>query len=284
MITYANVETTPAALARYRELFLACFPAGAADRFTADYLDWLYRANPDGRVVGFDAWDGDTLAAHYVCLPAQARFEGQLIRVLLSLNTATHPNYQGQGLFSQLAHMCYDAATALGYDAVYGVANANSTPGFIRKLGFQLVRPLEARIGLGPLLRRPSTRTPSFERYWSAAALAWRCANPNNPVRRHASGQGWQFFAPSLSPLLPAIAQLDHAAELPQIARVAWPSPARLFIGLVPDAERAYWNYASIPQRLRPSPLNLIFKPLSARVSRLDPARIRFSFLDFDAY
>ncbi|MYN43990.1 GNAT family N-acetyltransferase [Pseudoduganella sp. FT93W] len=284
MITFANVETTPVALERYRALFTACFPAGAADRFTTEYLEWLYRANPDGRVVGFDAWDGETLAAHYVCLPAQARFEGQLIRVLLSLNTATHPDYQGQGLFSQLAHMCYDAATALGFDAVYGVANANSTPGFIRKLGFQLVRPLEARVGLGPLLRKDSPRQPSFERHWSAAALAWRCANPNNPVTRRAAGAHWQFFAPSLSPMLPAIATLDQAPEVPGVASAGWTSPARLFIGLVPDAERSYWNYASIPQRLRPSPLNLIFKPLSARVARLDPARLRFSFLDFDAY
>ncbi len=284
MITFANVETTPEALQRYRALFTACFPAGAAERFSAEYLDWLYRANPDGRVIGFDAWDGDTLAAHYVCLPAQARFEGQTVRVLLSLNTATHPSYQGQGLFSQLAHMCYDAATALGFDAVYGVANANSTPGFIRKLGFQLVGPLEARIGFGPLLRKDSQRTASFERHWSAAALAWRCANPNNPVQRRNGAQGSEFFAPSLSPLLPAIATLAHAPATPAVASVRWASPLRLFIGMLPEAERAYWNYASIPQRLRPSPLNLIFKPLSARVTRLDPARIRFSFLDFDAY
>lgn len=284
MITFANVETTPEALQRYRALFTACFPAGAAERFSAEYLDWLYRANPDGRVIGFDAWDGDTLAAHYVCLPAQARFEGQTVRVLLSLNTATHPSYQGQGLFSQLAHMCYDAATALGFDAVYGVANANSTPGFIRKLGFQLVGPLEARIGFGPLLRKDSQRTASFERHWSAAALAWRCANPNNPVQRRNGAQRSEFFAPSLSPLLPAIATLAHAPATPAVASVRWASPLRLFIGMLPEAERAYWNYASIPKRLRPSPLNLIFKPLSARVTRLDPARIRFSFLDFDAY
>lgn len=284
MITFAHVDTSPGALERYRALFTACFPAGAAERFTAEYLDWLYRANPDGRVVGFDAWDGDTLAAHYVCLPAQARFEGQTVRVLLSLNTATHPSYQGQGLFSQLAHMCYDAAAALGFDAVYGVANANSTPGFIRKLGFQLVGPLEARIGLGPLLHQDSQRTPSFERHWSSAALAWRCANPNNPVQRRSGAQRSEFFAPSLSPLLPAIATLDHAPATPDVASVSWTSPLRLFIGMQPDAECRYWNYASIPQRLRPSPLNLIFKPLSARVTRLDPARIRFSFLDFDAY
>ena len=36
--------------------------------------------------------------------------------------------------------------------------------------------------------------------------------------------------------------------------------------------------------RLRPSPLNLIYRSFSERVARLDPARIQFTFLDFDAY
>jgi hypothetical protein len=42
--------------------------------------------------------------------------------------------------------------------------------------------------------------------------------------------------------------------------------------------------YASIPQRLRPSPLNLIYRSLSGRAPQLDPSNIRFTFLDFDAY
>jgi hypothetical protein len=36
--------------------------------------------------------------------------------------------------------------------------------------------------------------------------------------------------------------------------------------------------------RLRPSPLNLIYRSFAPRVSALDPSRIAFSFLDFDAY
>jgi hypothetical protein len=58
----------------------------------------------------------------------------------------------------------------------------------------------------------------------------------------------------------------------------------RLLIGLAPDANASWWNYASIPQRLRPSPLNLIYRSFVPRVSALDPSRIQFSFLDFDAY
>jgi GNAT superfamily N-acetyltransferase len=282
---FAPVQHDPATLSRYGALFAACFPG--VDKFTPAYLDWLYLANPDGAAVGYDAWDGERLAAHYVCVPARAWVEGQEVLVLLSLNTATHPDYQGKGLFTKLAAMTYEAGAAAGFDGVYGVANANSTPGFIRKLGFQLVRPLEARIGLGALRHgaRPRSQELSFERSWSEAALAWRCANPHNPVARRARGGRLQCYAPAKGNLLPAYAELDRAGAAPPASA---PAPAlsllRLFIGLAPDASSNYANYASIPLRLRPSPLNLIYRSFTPRVAGLDASRIQFSFLDFDAY
>lgn len=285
---FAPIQHDAATLAQYGALFATCFPT--TDKFTAAYLTWLYVDNPDGRAVGFDAWDGKRLAAHYVCVPARAWVEGKEVSVLLSLNTATHPDYQGKGLFTKLAAMTYEAGAAGGYDGVYGVANGNSTPGFVRKLGFQLVRPLEARIGLGGLQHGPSTPSPalSFERSWSAAALRWRCANPDNPVSARVAGDKVAFYAPAAGNKLPAYAELPRAAldaGLGALPVAAAPlSPLRLFIGLAPDAASSYWNYVSIPRRLRPSPLNLIYRSFSPRVAALDPARIAFSFLDFDAY
>lgn len=283
MMRFAPLQLDPATLARYGELFAACFPGSA--KFTTAYLDWLYRANPDGAALGFDAWDGAQLAAHYACVPARAFVEGREARVLLSLNTATHPGHQGKGLFTRLAALAYEEGAAQGCDGVYGVANANSTPGFVRKLGFQLVRPLEARIGIGPLQHRPPAPAAelSFARSWSDAALAWRCANPANPVWRRTGGGRWQFHAAAFGHRLPAYAELPAAATVQD--RGAPPlSPLRLFIGLAPDRSSRYWNYASIPRRLRPSPLNLIYRAFTPRVAALDPARIQFSFLDFDAY
>jgi GNAT superfamily N-acetyltransferase len=178
MMTFSPVRTDDAALAQYGALFAACFPG--ANKYTPQYLKWQYADNPDGPVVGFDAWDGERLAAHYVCVPARARVAGEDVRVLLSLNTATHPDYQGKGLFTKLAAMTYNAGAEQGFDAVYGVANANSTPGFLRKLDFQLVRPLEARVGIGGIGNgKAAGRPAAFERLWSDAALparTTRCA------------------------------------------------------------------------------------------------------------
>jgi hypothetical protein len=221
-----------------------------------------------------------------VCVPARAWVEGREAQVLLSLNTATHPDYQGKGLFTKLAAATFEAGAAAGFDGVYGVANANSTPGFVRKLGFQLVRPLEARVGLGTLSHGPKAAPAqlSFERSWSAESLAWRCANPHNPVHRRASGKRQQFYAAAFGLRLPAYAELGAGIGAPAGAAAAPLSPVRLLIGLAPDANASWWNYASIPQRLRPSPLNLIYRSFVPRVAQLDPSRIQFSFLDFDAY
>jgi len=279
---FTPIAYTERALDEYAELFAQCFPG--TSHFTRAYLAWLYAANPDGNALGFDAWaDDGTLAAHYVCIPAKARVEGQEVSVLLSLNTATRPQFQGKGLFTKLAALTFEAGAATGYDGVYGVANANSTPGFIRKLGFQLVRPLEAMVGVGKLGTGPIPANLSFERMWSDSALAWRCSSPINRIQCRARGTVWQFHARALT-MVPAYAELDRGIGLQAVDSGAPLTPLRLFLGLVPDQARGLATYASIPVRMRPSPLNLIYRSFSPRVTELDPALIRFSFLDFDAY
>lgn len=281
---FVPIQFTAAALEEYRNLFSECFPG--ATHFTSAYLNWLYLANPDGRAVGYDAREGGVLAAHYVCIPARARIDGRDVRVLLSLNTATRPQFQGKGLFTKLAAMTFDAGAADGFDGVYGVANGNSTPGFIRKLSFQLVRPLEAMVGVGTLNTRAAALPEplGFERVWSAEALAWRCASPVNPVRSRRAGAVWQFQARALRGV-PAYAELALHAVLPgPVHHDAAMAPLRLYLGLVPDQARSFSTYISIPKRLRPSPLNLIYRAFTPGARPLDPASIQFTFLDFDAY
>lgn len=118
MMTFLPVQYDAVALSTYAELFSRCFPKSA--RFTVEYLDWLYCKNPDGLAIGFDAWDGERLAAHYVCVPAKVSLSGCDVNAMLSLNTATHPEYQGRGLFTKLAQLTYADAASAGLDCVLG--------------------------------------------------------------------------------------------------------------------------------------------------------------------
>lgn len=285
---FSPVRCDEAAYADYAHLFAKCFPN--TNKFSRDYLDWLYRCNPDGQVVGYDARDGDCLAAHYACIPAKARIGNQEVMVLLSLNTATHPDYQGKGLFSQLAERTYTVGAALGYDSVYGVANANSTPGFIRKLKFQLIGPLRAQVGVGSLrIDFANLNALQFRRSWSPQALAWRCASPANPVIVRTRQDHTTFLAPALlGSTCMATAEIgnesSNTAALVGDTPRGFESQLRLFIGLIPPTAQRLALYTTIPQALRPSPLNLIFRTLSGRIESIDQNAVFFNFLDFDAY
>jgi len=287
MIKIVPVRCDDLAFADYVELFAECFPGET--KFNLEFLNWLYRNNPDGQVVGFDARDGERLVAHYACIPLRALVCDEEVKVLLSLNTATHPHYQGKGLFTQLAESTYAAAAIEGYDCVYGVANANSTPGFIRKLSFQLVGPLQAMVGIGPLrFDMREVTALQFRRSWSPQSLAWRCASPANPLVVKTGSDRTTFLAPALlGRLCMATAEMDNAVcpmETSMVPTVGFLSPLRLFLGRVPQSAQRFSFYAEIPDKLKPSPLNLIYRSLSGRVKEIHQDAVFMNFLDFDAY
>lgn len=278
-----NLEIRPAGVApdqltAYSALLQKVF--GAAEKFTADALAWRYRDNPDGRVVGFDAWDGERLVAHYVTCPTTARIGGGSVRGLLSLNTATDPDYGGQGLFTRLAQATYEAGAAAGHGFVMGVANANSTPGFVKKLGFQVVAPLEA----GLLLLRPArfeSDDADFRIDWTPRRLAWRLANPASRYGVRDRAGLTVVSAPTHLPLVRCVGFVSEG--LTESGGAA--GLASLFIGLEPRLDLAALGFLRLPQRLRPSPLNLIYRRLGDPApASLDPVRTAIGFLDFDPY
>jgi GNAT superfamily N-acetyltransferase len=279
-LSFRPAGVTPDALAAYADLLGAVF--GKSPKFTAEAIAWRYRDNPSGTVVGTDAWDGARLAAHYVTCPTEALVEGRPVKGLLSLNTATDPDYQGQGLFTKLAEATYQSGRAAGYQFVIGVANANSTPGFLRRLAFQHVARLEA----GVLMTTPRRFGPAqvqFQGDWRDELLAWRLANPAGRYRAARHGELTAIWAKTHMPLVDCAAFVPGGSQLPQVG-AAGPLAASLFIGLEPRW-RLKGRFAPIPERFRPSPLNLIWRPLGRRVPKtLDASAVALNFLDFDPY
>ncbi len=256
---------------------------GKPELFTADYVKWQYADNPDGAIVGFNAYDGETLAAHYVTQPMQAVIDGQKRRGLLSLNTATHPGHQGKGLFVKLADRTYQYAADQGYDFVVGVANQNSVHGFTKKLGFQLAGQLHALLGIGALPYTHDLSGYSYYKDWSPEALAWRLCNPVNKYGVSTA----KAVTVSSATAYPAI-----SATLGRFDKKRYqlnPCPAsfsmlNLWIGVDRNITSKTNFYFNIPNRLRPAPLYLIFKPLKGGIGPLHFDDVYFQALDFDAY
>ncbi len=261
---------------------------GETTGFTPAFVNWEYNQNPVGKAVGFNAFSGDTLAAHYVTQPLVATFGGKKVKGLLSLNTATHPDHRGKKLFTILADKTYEYALGQGYQFVIGVANANSTPGFLKNLKFKLIMPLSVKIGVGKLPVNLQ-KSQGYERFWDKEMLEWRLNNPklNYEIRRQKDH--FVVLAPTGNYGIKAIIGYfpdslfsDKIKALNKSSFTA--NPAKIWMGVDEGLNWKNTLYFNFPDRYKPSPLNLIFRDLSESGLSLDATSLKFMSLDFDAY
>ncbi len=111
-----------------------------------EYLRWLYEESPFGGVIESNLDDDRGRVGHYALVPITLARDGVDHPAALSLNTAVHERGRGGGVFVELGERTVGKAAELGVESVVGVANANSTPGFVRRLGFDLLAALPAKM------------------------------------------------------------------------------------------------------------------------------------------
>jgi GNAT superfamily N-acetyltransferase len=97
---------------------------------------WRWFGTPDGDCPIALAMDGETVAGFYTLWPVRLRIGDTVVPGGQSMDTMTHPGYQGRGIFTALAQACYEIAAARGFRVLYGFPNALSYPGFVRRLGW----------------------------------------------------------------------------------------------------------------------------------------------------
>ncbi len=281
---FIGVSVENQSLVKYSQLLNDTF-AGRSINFSMEYLQWLYKNNPKGHAFGFDAFDGSELCAHYVTVPIVAKVFGKEERGLLSLNTATHKNHQGKGLFVQLAERTYQNAAEAGYSFVVGVANQNSTHGFIKKLGFQLVSPLSVKIGLGTIQPNYPQNEFDFTPRFEDEVIKWRLLRPganycldreNRTIYLKGKYPGFLVHM--------ATFERDINAIVPEVERVSSGElRPKLIIGLGNTRHNSKGFFVDVPTRLKPSPLNFIFKSLRAGAN-LNKEQVSFDAFGFDAF
>jgi predicted N-acetyltransferase YhbS len=115
------------------ELFKAVFEK----KMSHDYWNWRFKENPFDDPQILMAFDGKKLVGHYAVSPIRVCFNGEEALFGHSMTTMTHPDYQGLGLFTQLASSLYQELQKKGYRGVLGFPNSNSYYGFLTKLQWQ---------------------------------------------------------------------------------------------------------------------------------------------------
>lgn len=274
-----------------------------------DYLKWLYRDSPFGENIEANLDDQLGRAGHYTLIPIALTSSGEAQRGALSLNTAVHSRARGMGVFVDLATKALELAAQRDVETVLGVSNANSTPGFVGRLDFQLLDTLPVTV-LMPLAGSTGIRFDSFwasrqalpiqsdllspsssglARLWTPETLSWRLASPFAQYAVHIGADmiavttqdrrmGVAFAVILKIFASTPVGPSSTKALVRYICR--WHrAPLALHIGI---NENFNPRGMPLPKRLRPSPLNLIHRNLQHAAGT--PPISCFELLDFDAY
>lgn len=266
-----QVKTDEQSLLEIQQLLQLVFEKNA-QKFSLDYLKWQYVENPAGQVVGFNAYKDEVLAAHYETVPVYMNINGVKTLGLLSKDTATHPDHRGKRLFTILAERTYQYAAENGYQFVIGVANAQSTHGFIKNLDFKLIGPLDFKIGMGMNIYPQCDYT--FTRYWDQELMDWRLRNPSMKYYKNDNV--------IVSPIKVGFKKLvgHNAAGLVSLPKLRM-RPLNLYIGYGADLRKGL--YMNLPKYIKRSPFNLIFRDLTnGSLPEMTPHNILFELMDFD--
>lgn len=263
-----------ASIPDYVELFQSSF---ADDKLNAGYLRWQYQDNPHGQVIGVDAYAGGKLAAHYAIIPRRYRLGAETFSAALSVNTATHPDHQGKGLFTRLATETYEIAKAQGVQFVVGAANANSVGGFLRKLEFISLGQIRLYAAFAAVRAQEAALDIDLDPAW----LAWRFRNPSRTYGRAALPDGTVDLSTRLKGVSFHIARLSgpNASQLTDLPRgLPFMPGLTAYFGPTPP------SLGRLPMRLQPSPWHVIWRVLDPDLSSNLVNRLRFDGLSMDTF
>lgn len=129
------------------------------DRGT-EHHRWKFHHNLDGAPVIVVAEHQGRIVGQYALWPTRLRLGNEVVLGAQSLDTMTHPDYRGQGMFTVLAEECMRRAAERGIEALYGFPNENSRPGFVRKLDWDCTGDIP--IWVRPLTISKHRRVPSW--------------------------------------------------------------------------------------------------------------------------
>lgn len=284
------------------------------------YLRWQYFEVPDADAIFANYFEANICQGHYCVVPQTFKRQNNYLRMALSVNTAVDQHARMKGLFTRLAEQTYKRASQeQGIQGIIGVANANSTHGFLSRLKFSLLGSLPVGIGVSfPLsVFSPEVKTfrvnseflnsvelnniidsldfegvRGFSREWGGERLRWRLANPSSNYTFSVSKEGILISAQESIMGIPLAILLKFLPKKgcgemdvrPLIRSACKESRTALFLYAGYNAA-AKVSTIALPSGFKPSPLNLIFRSLDS--AALPASQVKFDtfeFLDFDAY
>lgn len=182
-----------------------------AVRKSEAFWHWKHHRSPFGQSHGLYMWSEAKQIIAGLRVLMRWQFEapdGQQIHAARAVDTATHPAYQRQGLFSTLTRQAIDELAQEGVDLIFNTPNRHSLPGYL-KMGWQVVtdwpvyvkllRPFRMLLRRVPALPRSTPPSHQWDADFAPQILPWpqfaqRYAEPATALvtaweqRRHQAG------------------------------------------------------------------------------------------------
>ncbi len=103
---------------------------------SVEYWNWKHRLNPFGESPVLTCWEQGILIGVRAFMRWEWAGNGKTYKALRAVDTATHPDHQGKGIFKKLTLSLVDQATKSGDDFVFNTPNHQSKPGYL-KMGWE---------------------------------------------------------------------------------------------------------------------------------------------------
>ncbi|MGE0772978.1 MAG: GNAT family N-acetyltransferase [Cyclobacteriaceae bacterium] len=93
---------------------------------------WKHKGNPFGESPVLLAFDESRLVGVRAFMRWDWKQREKIIRSVRAVDTATHPDYQGKGIFRRLTLKLVDQCKIDGIDFIFNTPNSSSMPGYLR--------------------------------------------------------------------------------------------------------------------------------------------------------
>lgn len=270
---------------RYVKLYRRCF-AKYPIKKNEIYFEWLYKKNPLGEFIGIDAVDlnsGEEIG-QVGGVPYEFNYNGKKIKVLQSINVCVDTRYRGKKLFKEMASRLEEYAKSENYSLIIAIANKLATPAWQNSIGLKFLTQLDVLLGYGDLgLNNLNLNNSIFTSIWNQKRIEWRKNNPSNSVNIYKQKK-IRLSSPSVMSIFKvfSLIECENLSINYNKAKFNFFLP-NLFIGLVPPNSNSS-IYFKIPEVLKPSPLNFLYKNINDENIEIKKDECFFSYLDFDAY
>jgi GNAT superfamily N-acetyltransferase len=131
------------------EVLAASLGGGPAGRRTSEFFRWKHHRSPFGRSFILVAEAEGRIVGVRALMRWLFEADGNVVRAVRAVDTATHPDWQGRGLFTRLTLEAVDRLRP-ETDLIFNTPNPKSLPGYL-KMGWRVM----GKIPVAVKVRRP---------------------------------------------------------------------------------------------------------------------------------